>query len=54
VAISSLAVTTGQTVQDRGFGELKVGQTQMGLGFLRLCGECSFYFMTCGLRATKP
>jgi hypothetical protein len=38
-AISALAVATGQTVQDRGFGELKVGEAQMVFGGLALmCG----------------
>jgi len=31
-----VAVTTGQTVQDRGFGELKVGEAQMSFWGLAL------------------
>jgi hypothetical protein len=54
MAISALAVTTGQTIKYRSFGELKVGKAQMGFGVLRLCGKRGFCFMSCGLHATRP
>jgi hypothetical protein len=53
MAISALAVTTGQTIKNRGLGELKVGEAQMGSWDLGLCGEGGFCFMS-RLHATRP
>jgi len=46
VAISALCIWTGETIQNRGFGVLEIGQAQNGSCSGGLVLERDFLFMT--------